>query len=342
MNIQRWMGSFLAVLLLAACNPTSSDVVTSPGAESPAPSITKTSPPPQEAPVRREITYDPYLIPANLEPLFDDELRAEYARLVDAIMERKDSIRIDKGVEARDDGWLPGAVVSQLNPVGALAGKGTLPDGKTLVFEYHFDEAEHERMVASIAPRIEQLVADLIPEQANDLDAALAVYEHLARTTTYTQDGVLTGSYGVLIDSQGMCGGFASGMVWLLSQAGVDIASAVEWVAPSFDVEGHVWVLMSLDGEFSHLDPTFENGETMGMRLTRFGMTDEQRRETMNGPFTYIPDADLAAPPATDARFAPLQDAARFSLDPVGHVVTLRDENGAESRYSTETLSLID
>lgn len=379
------MSAILAVLLLAACDPSSSETSPSTGPASPSPTesslttgpvdpaptesspstepadpsspessssagsvapspgVTESSEPPaQENPLRREITYNPYQVPTAFEPLFDDAMRAEYARLINAIMERKETIPVNPEMKGRKNSWLVTAVLSQINPVGTLVSVGTLPGGKELVIDYYYDEAEHARMVASIAPKIESLVGDLIPMQANELDAALAVYEHLARTTDYTQMGPLTGPYGVLIDSSGMCVGFATGMSWLLQQAGFPSFSAIEWTPTDPEVEGHAWVLMSLGGEHFHLDPTFENGENKGQLLSYFGMTDEQRLITVGGPFTSVVDGGQSVASASDDRFAPLREAVSFALDPVAHTVELHDGRGNTSRFSTETFVLID
>ncbi|MFT3889306.1 MAG: hypothetical protein QM713_14245 [Arachnia sp.] len=347
LRFQRWTSALLATLLLAACAPAStSPTTTSPSAPtSPSPTVTQTSTEPaeptQEPPIPRQITYDPYLLPEHVEGLFDDQLRAEYRRLIDAIMAGKESIPVDPAIEQRDDAWLPGAVISQLNPVGGPVMIGMSPNRKKVLFDYYFDKDEHRQMMDSIAPTVEGLVADLIPVQANDVDAVLAVYDHLARTTSYTQDGPLTGPYGVLIDRSGMCVGFATGMSWLLAQAGVKVSQPIEWTPTDPSVDGHAWSLTRIDGAYFHLDPTFENGETQGQRLTWFGLTDEQRIPSVGTPFTYVLDTGAPVPQATDTRFAPLQDAAYFALDPVAHTVELYDENGTKTVFSTETLTLV-
>lgn len=342
-RLRRWTAGLLGALLLAACAPatpptTAPEVVT--------PAVTASSPSPEptiEAPIPRAIPYDHYLIPAVAEPLFDDVLRAYYRRLVDAMLKGEKEFTVDPEVRGRDDAWIPSAVLSQLNPLGSLGSIGFTPDGKTQIIDYYFGD-DHARMVAAIAPRVEELVAQLLPLQANEVDAALAVHAHLARTTDYTQEGPLTGPYGVLVDSSGMCVGFATGGSWLLAQAGFDISDAVEWSPDAPEVEGHAWSLVLLDGEYYHLDATWENGENLGQRLTYFGLTEEQRLAPgALGPFAYVPLlGDLVKmPTATDERFAPLQQAAYFAHDPVRHIVELYDPDGALTLFSTETLTLV-
>lgn len=338
-RIRRWVAALLGALVLAGCVPVAAPTP-SPTVPAASPSPTA-SPTPSEAPVPRLISYDHYLIPKVADQVLDDLQRAYYRRLVDAVLAREESFPIPEGVREHDESWRAGALFSQLNPLGGLVMTGFAPDGKNMSMSYYFDEADHERMVQSIAPRIEQLVADLIPQQANEVDAVFAVYQHLATTTSYTQDGPLTGSYGVLIDSSGMCVGFATGMTWLLAQAGMDISYPVEWTPKDPEVAGHAWAIALLDGQHYHFDPTWDNGESGGLQLRYFGMTEAERLSGPVGPFGYtLLDDVVPAPSATDERFAPLREAVAYKRDPVRHRVLLRQADGTVSVFSTETLTI--
>lgn len=331
---RRWTTLLVGLLLLFGCAPVGSPSTTvAPTAQTPS----AVAPSPEasvEQPVPLRIEYDHYLIPELADGFLDEAQRAYYRRLVDAFLVREESFDLSPEVRGHEDAWRASALFGHLNPLGSLGTVSTSPDGMTQMLDYYFDEAEHASMVSSIAPRIEGLVADLIPEQANDLDAVAAVYQHLASTTSYTQDGPLTGAYGVLIDSSGMCGGFASGMSWLLAQAGFDIAYPVEWTPDDPEVEGHAWALVELDGHFYHFDPTWENDETGGLGLRFFGMTDAERISPGTpGPFAYLLlDDVLPLPEATDERFLPLRDVVGFMLDPVQHLIV---GDGAQATFST-------
>lgn len=345
--IARVVGIVAALVLpLVGCTPSTSQSppVIAPTAEVSAEPTSEPLVAEAEARTAREITYDHHLIPSAAEPFFDEELRAYYEQLVDAVIAREPSFPMPDGVYARPDSWRAVALFQGSNPLGGLVAPSNSPDGSTQFLDYYYNEAEHARMVESIAPHIERLVAELIPEQANDLDAALAVYEYLSLTTTYSQEGSLTGSYGVLIDSTGMCVGFATGMVWLLEQAGISNSHSVSWFPDDPNVEGHTWTVSTFDSANYHVDPTWENGETAGFGLRYFGMTEEERLAPGTlGPFQmdWLDDV-VENPTATDERFAPLRDAVAYSLDPVVHLVEAQMPDGETIVFSTETLSVVD
>lgn len=338
--VQRWAAAFAATLLLAACDLSGPPPAPSPTVE---PSATEGVVVGEE-PTPLQITYNHHLIPSLAAPLFDEELRTYYDLLVDAVLTGETSFPLPEGIKGREDSWRASAVFGNINPLGGLVFLSSSVDGSTQIVDYVFDAAEHARRVAEMGPRAEELIAEILTADANAVDAVLAVYQNLAQNTVYTQEGALTGPYGVIFEGEGMCVGFGAGSTWLLEQAGFPVSHPATWDSGTWEIEGHTWFTATLNGESYHFDPTFENGVTGGYGLVYFGMTDSER-DAEGG---YLPfaldwvDDVIASPTATDTGFAPLRETVFYHLDQSEHLVWAEMPDGGTLAFSTETLEVLD
>jgi len=131
--------------------------------------------------------------------------------------------------------------------------------------EYYQDILERERVVI-------KKVLSGVDNKMTDLDKALYVHEYIVNTTEYvhTNNSLLCYSAGnVLANGEGVCMGYAYAMMVLLNEMGVE----TRFVASNN--MNHGWVYIKLDGEWYHIDPTWDdtqpgaNGEYMHRFLIR-------------------------------------------------------------------------
>ncbi|MEG0765182.1 MAG: hypothetical protein RR403_03975 [Pseudoflavonifractor sp.] len=152
--------------------------------------------------------------------------------------------------------------------------------------------------------KVEYLLQEVVSPQQTELENVQALYRYFA-ACTYNETAENVGCYGIMVNSEGICTGYAYALRYLLDQIGVP-----SHLAFSSD-ESHVWNVVALDGKFYHLDPTMESMSGQP-GLLFFGMDDARRR--MDYPAWYgggnsnYPHYDL--PLCEDRRFADLSGIA--------------------------------
>ncbi len=148
---------------------------------------------------------------------------------------------------------------------------------KIPVNEFRMKETEFEAQIVSI-------LNDCISDDYTDIEKAMALYEYMCTNYAYDYDmNEQTGerseeisAYRCLIEKKGICSEIASLYNYLLLQAGVDSDAIGGTLISDTELVGHSWVLVTIDGQPYHIDPTWgiDEGKT---RLHYFLMTDEAR-----------------------------------------------------------------
>ncbi len=134
--------------------------------------------------------------------------------------------------------------------------------------EYRFDicveEAAREEMQAGIDMAVESFLSR-IPSGATEYQKVRLVFEYLVDTIDYDASGAHSGSiYGALVERKARCEGYSRAAQYLLGQLGV-FCTYVS--GDTLDGQPHGWNLVSIDGEYYHMDatwgdPSFSGGST--------------------------------------------------------------------------------
>lgn len=110
-----------------------------------------------------------------------------------------------------------------------------------------------------------QVIREIIRPGMSALDKEVAVYQYILNNTEYDyqyyNDSIPTaedpaGIYGVLINGYAVCDGYALAMKVLGQLAGLDCL----YIAGTVLDEGHAWNMIGLEGEYYHLDATWDDG----------------------------------------------------------------------------------
>jgi len=155
------------------------------------------------------------------------------------------------------------------------------PDGM-LTFRYSKDSStilSHREMLES---KVNEILAQIIRPDMTDYRKELAIHDYLVENCEYDMDAVNGNeikpesftAYGALCLGVAVCEGYAEAASILLNRAGVEtkiITGASKGV-------GHAWNLVKIDGEFYHLDITWDDpyqaDEKCGIRYYYFNLTD--------------------------------------------------------------------
>jgi transglutaminase-like putative cysteine protease len=116
------------------------------------------------------------------------------------------------------------------------------------------------------------ILAGITPEM-NDYQKVKYLHDYLATHVAYDSGGNFQHNlYGALVEKRAVCDGYAFAFQYLLSLIGID--SRI--VYGSADGVGHAWNIVRMDGEYYHVDVTWDStaDETEPVTYSYFGVTD--------------------------------------------------------------------
>ena len=142
----------------------------------------------------------------------------------------------------------------------------------------------------------------LFDDIEDDFELELAVHDCILRKFDYDDFG-MTGELfergeifnviSLLKTGRGVCAAFAGLMQFVLQRRGIPV---IYLVAPAKDDEEgdlHAWLAVKIDGEYYHLDVTFDEGDTPDPEMPQyihFNITDAEAEESHCLPREEYPD----------------------------------------------------
>jgi hypothetical protein len=122
-----------------------------------------------------------------------------------------------------------------------------------------------------------RIMDSVIQPGMTDYQKELQLHDYLVNHCTYSfgsadNDNVYR-AYGALVEGQAVCNGYAESMALLLSCAGVNNQVVTGWG----DNDLHAWNLVEIDGDWYHLDATWDDpvGDEEVLSHAYFNVTDE-------------------------------------------------------------------
>lgn len=220
-------------------------------------------------------TWNPHVYGDIFKELYGEEDEEKIYVLIDAVLAREESCDFD--VKNSEIIWDFGLIIQQICPLfDKLVSDYSFESG-VAYFEYRYDKAEHEEIIKNFKDRIEDIICSSVMETDNQTMAALAIYHFYSRSIEYDHEAVddfnadIT-PYRALMEYEGICQSFASAYTYLLLQCGITAVNISSFV----DDLAHEWTLVKLNGNYYHMDPTYEEGYG-GEGLIFFGMTNDIR-----------------------------------------------------------------
>lgn len=150
-------------------------------------------------------------------------------------------------------------------------------DAKTIHIQYKYDEETHEKLLAQFLKAADALLAD-VTAGMDDVQKAKTIYHALCTQMVYDDSALehieRKNSYYAYLHHSGVCVTFANVYNQLLTQVGIKATLA----SCNYDATmGHVWSVVTLDGENYFCDPTFELSYDKGNGYRFFGMNYADR-----------------------------------------------------------------
>ena len=247
--------------------------------------------------------------------LLDSELQSYYGSLYTAVSEtyatdstieftdEKNNSQIVAGVRVR----FPGAKLSEnditvlyealsrdnphlfyLDRIYRMEGRKNKdgdPYYDTMLLHYRFTPQERVTYTNELTTATEKILKDL-PKEKDLYFTELTLHDRLVAGCTYDTDAAADTensdvmaytAYGALVEGSAVCEGYARAMQLLLNRAG--IATTVINGTSVETKESHMWNLVSLNGNYYYLDPTWNDNQDKGYH-TYFNITSADLLKT--------------------------------------------------------------
>ena len=142
----------------------------------------------------------------------------------------------------------------------------------TISITYKYGEDEHLKLIDQFLKTADEMLATVTPDMS-DVEKAKNIYHEICTRMDYDDSALeeveRKDSYFAYLHNSGVCVTFANVYNQLLTQVGIKTTLATcEYDAAM----GHVWSVVTLDGEDYFCDPTFELSYDNGNGYIYFGM----------------------------------------------------------------------
>ena len=163
--------------------------------------------------------------------------------------------------------------------------EGYEADGRShynkLVFTYTMNADARKDAKAELDKAVETILQG-VPQTTDQYEIELYLHNKLAVGCTYDTAAANAGyssapnaytAYGALVDGQAVCEGYSRAMQLLLNKAGITNTLVIG--ESLSDNEKHMWNLVSINGDFYHLDATWNDSDDQ-LRHNYFNVTTAQ------------------------------------------------------------------
>lgn len=224
---------------------------------------------------KKTFVYDKYTIyPDTLQ--FSNVTNLEvYKKLYDAVDSLQPSIDISSyNLSDEEINALEIAIGNRVNYEFFYYKYSEISEDKSKInFIYLYPTETINEMRKKFNEKVSFLMNSVINPQKTDLMKTMALYKYIGENTVYDYSGskdiMDSNIYAILVKGKGICIGYAHAIQYLLYMAGIESTTVVS------EIPFHIWNIVKLDGEYYHLDATYEEGT--GLKF--FAMSDEQRNK---------------------------------------------------------------
>ena len=264
-------------------------------------------------------TFQPHVIAREFLQIYGEEVKEEFFRFCDALLNMEASFPCP----SRERFYQLLAISNSCFPLAQELidkEKTTLSNG-VCHLAYRYEEEELAGHIEAFQRKVSDTISAAIPYEAPGFVQAMALFTAVARKDTYDEthtleDALKTRSYRAIMEDRGICQEIAGEYIYYLLQVGIN---AITCSSLNEDQsEAHEWVLVQLDGEYYHMDPTAAISYPDSLYF--FGMDDIQREYYGNfpmGQYTYADSDQLPreAYAVTSRRFEKLWLAETYKID---------------------------
>ncbi len=182
-----------------------------------------------------------------------------------------------------------------------------------------------------IRSKSEEIIAQIISDGMSEYEKVLAVHDYVINNTIYDYQNYQLGTipeesytiFGTLITGEAVCQGYAETTHLLLHMAGVD-NMVVTGNAKSFTFWlPHAWNLALIEGNYYHLDTTFDDPQL------------HSGRQTLRYDYLNLRDIDMERDHSWDRDIYPQCDSIEYNYYKINDMVVNNKEEFIDRLYSS-------
>lgn len=151
----------------------------------------------------------------------------------------------------------------------------------------------------SLRNKRDEIVAETINESMTDYEKVKAIHDYIINNTYYDMDLFENGkveeesytAYGTLVLGVSVCEGYAKAMKYILDEVGIETLVIIG----DSKNQKHAWNLVKLDGEYYHIDATWDDPITNNgldvLQYNYFNLSDQMISKTHTWEKSDYPQA---------------------------------------------------
>ena len=288
-----------------------------------------------------QYTFDPHVISAEYLQIYGDEIEQQFYALCDAVLSAEDSFPCPSSERFHQ---LLSISSSCFPPARELIDpERSYTENGTCYLSYRYDLSETKEKIRAFRDKVTDVITQAVPYEEPDYIKAMELYTAVSRKDTYDEsytleDSLKLRSYRAIMSDIGICQEIAAEYIYYLLQIGINAIPCSSLNADQS--EAHVWALVSLDGNYYHVDPTYATQYPDSLFF--FGLDDIQRSYYGDFPaenFVYADSDQLNKEQfqAEDRRFVKYWLVERYEIDHLSRKITITDhDTGKQTEYSFE------
>jgi uncharacterized repeat protein (TIGR02543 family) len=140
-----------------------------------------------------------------------------------------------------------------------------------------------DRRFKVLEDKYSHIISTIIKPDMTDLEKVLAIHDYVELNLVGSFDGSIS-----ILDGMAICTSYSGVTRYLLSRAGVEC----ETIGGS----GHAWNVVKIDGDYYHLDTTFDDQLNGKFNYDYFNLSDEEINKLRSGPMFDTPIANKTLP----------------------------------------------
>jgi len=143
----------------------------------------------------------------------------------------------------------------------------------TLTFEYNYSKGEFKKRLENVRAALNKAryaVANLITSGMSDFEKELILHDYIVNNVRYDIENYKKNpipdssfeEYGALVLGVAVCEGYSRAMKLLCDLSGIECIIVTGTSISRGVQEGHAWNIVKIDGEYYHLDVTYDDPVT--------------------------------------------------------------------------------
>lgn len=137
-----------------------------------------------------------------------------------------------------------------------------------------YNASTYKSMKSKLDKKVNKLIS--ATKSMNNYERVKYFHDYIVLNTNYVENNANSHNlYGVLIEGEAVCEGYARALQYLCNKSGIECL----FITGMSKDQHHGWNLVKLGGEFYHIDPTWNDPTGAPgdyITYTYFGLTDEQ------------------------------------------------------------------